>query len=132
MTIVLDTHVFLWWLCDSRRLSRSQARALRQVTADNPAHVCDISLWEIATLSQLGRIRLKMPLRVWLDSALEPPGVELQAISSAITAEVAALPDGFHRDPADRIIVSTARVLGAHLLTCDEAMASSGLVPVIG
>ncbi len=131
MSLLLDTHVLLWWLADSRRLSRAQLRALKEVSADSPAHVCDISLWEIATLAQLGRIRLTMPLREWLDNAIEPPWVELQAISPAVATEVAALPDSFHRDPADRIIVATARVLGARLLTRDESIIASGLVPVI-
>lgn len=131
MKLVLDTHVLLWWFSDSKRLSRGQLRALSKVSADNPAHVSDISLWEIATLAQLGRIRLKMPLREWLDNALEPPWVELHAISPAIAVEVAALPASFHRDPGDRIIVATARVLGARLLTLDEAIIDSGLVPVI-
>lgn len=131
MKLVLDTHVFLWWFSDSKRLSRGQLRALARVNADNPAHVSDISLWEIATLAQLGRIRLKMPLREWLDTALEPPWVELHAISPAVATEVAALPKGFNRDPGDRIIVATARVLGAQLLTFDETIIDSGLVPVI-
>ena len=132
MTLVLDTHVFFWWFADSRRLSRGQLRALSKVSPDNPAHVSDISLWELATLVQLGRIRLKMPLREWLDSALEPPWVELHAISPAVAAEVAVLPESFHRDPGDRIIVATARVLGARLLTRDQAIIDSGLVPVVG
>ncbi len=131
MILVLDTHVLLWWLSDSGRLSRPQLNALKKVSADSPAHVSDISLWEIATLAQLGRIRLRMPLREWLDIALEPPWVELQAISPAVAAEVASLPDSFHRDPGDRIIVATARVLGARLLTRDKAIIASGLVPVI-
>ena len=131
MKLVLDTHVFFWWLSDSKRLSRGQLRALGKVSADHPAYVSDISLWEIATLVQLGRIRLKMPLREWLDSALEPPLVELHAISPGVAAEVAALPASFHRDPGDRIIVATARVLGACLLTLDESIIGSGVVPVV-
>jgi PIN domain nuclease of toxin-antitoxin system len=87
--------------------------------------------WEIATLVQLGRIRLKMPLREWLDNALEPPWVELHAISPAVAAEVAALPEHFPRDPGDRIIVATARVLGARLLTLDEVIIDSGVVEVV-
>ena len=87
------------------------------VSADNPAHVSDISRWEIATLMQLGGIELRMPLREWLDNALEPPWVALHTISSAVAAEVAALPERFHRDPGDRIIVATARVVGARLFT---------------
>ena len=54
--LLLDTHVLLWWLSDSRRLSRAQLSALKKVSADSPAHVCDISLWEIATLAELGRM----------------------------------------------------------------------------
>ena len=131
MKLVLDTHVLLWWFSDSRRLSRGQLRALSKVDADNPVHVSDISLWEIATLASLGRIRLKMPLREWLDQALEPPWVELHAISPAVAAEVAGLPESFHRDPADRIIVATARVLGASLLSLDDEISGAGLVPVI-
>jgi PIN domain nuclease of toxin-antitoxin system len=53
-------------------------------------------------------------------------------ISPAVAAEVAALPDSFHRDPADRILVATARIQGATLLTQDERIIKSGLVATVG
>ena len=87
----------------------------------------DISLWEVATLHSLGRIRLAVPLREWLDKAAAPPLVQRHGISPAIAAEVAALPDSFHRDPADRILVATARVLGATLLTQDRRIIGTAL-----
>ena len=91
----------------------------------------DITLWEIATLVSLGRIHLHLPLQEWLEKATVPPLVQRVPITPAIAAEVAQLPDSFHRDPADRIIVSSARVLGATLLTQDDRIIESGLVPTI-
>jgi len=128
---LLDTHILLFWLADERRLSKGQRAALEGVCPDGPALLSTISLWEIATLYELGRITLDLPLREWLEAAAAPPLVERKAVTPAIAAEVAALPDTFHRDPADRIIVATARVLGATLLTLDRRIARSRLVPVI-
>ena len=79
----------------------------------------------------LGRIRLTLPLREWLEKAAAPPLVRRHGISPAIAAEVAALPDWFHRDPADVILVATARILGATLLTQDRHIAESGLVETL-
>jgi PIN domain nuclease of toxin-antitoxin system len=107
-------------------------RAISAAGPDNPLLVSDISLWEIATLHELGRIRIALPLREWLERATAPPLVRLVGISPAIAAELASLPPEFHRDPADRIIVSTARVLGATLLTRDRRIIDSQLVPTLG
>jgi PIN domain nuclease of toxin-antitoxin system len=89
-------------------------------------------LWEIATLHSLARIRLSIPLREWLEVAVSPPLVLRVGTTPAIAAEVAALPDSFHRDPADRIIVATARVVGATVLTRDERILGAKLVPTLG
>jgi PIN domain nuclease of toxin-antitoxin system len=131
VTLVLDTHVFYWWLVDDQRLSRAQRRALSKVSEASPAHVCDITLWELSTLVSLNRLKLGLPLREWLERAVAPPFVEVEAITPAVAAEVAALGSSLHRDPGDRLVVATARVLGAHLLTRDEAIIESGLVPTI-
>jgi len=82
-------------------------------------------------LHSLNRIELGLPLRDWLEKAAAPPLVRRVGISPSIAAEVAALPESFHRDPADRIIVASARVLGATLLTWDRAIVESKLVPVL-
>ena len=109
MTALLDTHVLIWWLNDVSRLSPEQRAVVASASVDSPLLVSDISLWEVATLYDLGRILLAVPLREWLDKAVAPPLVKRQGISPAIAAELAALPDSFHRDPADRILVATAR-----------------------
>ncbi len=128
MTLILDTHVLLWWLAQPQQLSTKQRRVLQRAGPDKPVHVADISLWEIAMLHSLGRVRLELPIRDWLERATAPPLVQRIGISPAIAAEVAALPASFHRDPADRIIVSTARVYGSTLLTRDRRIIDAALV----
>ncbi len=82
-------------------------------------------------LHALGRVRLGLPVRDWLERATAPPLVQRIGISPAIAAEVAALPPSFHRDPADRIIVSTARVYGSTLLTRDRRIIDAALVATL-
>lgn len=127
MKALLDTHVLLWWLNDDVRLSSAQQAVLASKDPGNPFLVSDISLWEIATLHSLGRIRLAIPLRNWLEKAAAPPLVRRIGISPTIAAELANLPDSFHRDPADRILVATARTLDATLLTQDRRIIGAAL-----
>lgn len=105
---------------------------LAKASPDTPLELSDVSLWEVATLVSLGRLAVTMPLREWLEAAAAPPLVQRRGISPAVAAEVAALPDSFHRDPADRIIIATARVHDATLLTRDERIIAAKLVPTIG
>jgi PIN domain nuclease of toxin-antitoxin system len=128
MTYLLDTHVLLWWLEDRRRLVSPHRRVIGKADPGRPLGISDISLWEIAVLHELRRIRLTLPLGDWLEKATAQPLIQRHGISPAIAAEVASLPATFHRDPVDRIIVATARVLGATLLTSDERIAESGIV----
>ncbi|MDY0003618.1 MAG: type II toxin-antitoxin system VapC family toxin [Polyangia bacterium] len=129
MIPMLDTHILLWWVSGGGHLSRKQQAVLGAATDKTPLHLADITLWEIAMLVNLGRIKLQLPLRDWLARATAPPMVIRHGISPEIAAEVAALPESFHRDPADRIIVATARVLGATLLTQDKRIVSARIVP---
>ena len=131
MTCLVDTHILIWWLNDSARLSSAQREMLSKADAESPLAVSDISQWEVATLWSLGRIQLSLPLREWLDKAVAPPLVRRHGISPAVAAESAALPESFHRDPADRILVATARVLGATLVTQDQRIVDSGLAATL-
>ena len=91
MTALLDTHILIWWLNDSNRLSPNQQEVVASASAESPLLVSDISLWEVATLHSLGRIQLTIPLRAWLDKAVAPPLVRRHGISSAIAAELATV-----------------------------------------
>lgn len=131
MSAVLDTHVLVWWTSEPGRLTEPMRRVLDAAAPGSPVFVPDICLWEIATLVSLGRLRPAIPLVAWLERATAAPLAQVVPISPAIAAEVAALPDTFHRDPADRIIVATARVLGLPLLSFDGRIRDSGLVSVV-
>ena len=131
MKVLLDTHILIYWLGTDLRLSVEQKRVLEQASPENPLWVSDITLWEIATLYNLKRLSLHLPLRDWLEAATAPPLVQRVGISPAIAAAVAALPSSFHRDPADRIIIASAQLLGATLLTHDKQIIQSALVPTL-
>ena len=131
MKHLLDTHILLYWLSSDAKLSAEQLHVIESASQLQPLLVSDISLWEVATLHSLGRIKLSIPLRDWLEQAVAPPLVMRVGISPAIAAAVASLPDTFHRDPADRILVATAFVLGATLLTQDSRIIESGIVTTL-
>ena len=76
MKVLLDTHILVYWFTSSSRLSEAQLAVLRQASPTEPLWLSDISLWEIATLYSLGRIRLSLPLRDWLEAATAPPLVQ--------------------------------------------------------
>ena len=131
MKALLDTHILIYWLGADERLSVQQKGVLEKVSPENPLWVSDITLWEIATLYNLKRLSLPLPLRDWLEAATAPPLIQRVGISPAVAAAVAALPPSFHRDPADRIIIASAQLLGAILLTHDARLIQSGLVPTL-
>jgi PIN domain nuclease of toxin-antitoxin system len=125
---LLDTHAWIWWVDQDRRLGVKAIAALDHLPRDQRPWLCDISLWEVATLVERERLSLDVPLREWLDAAAHPRSVRLVSITPQIAAEVAALPTSFHRDPADRVIVATSRVLKLPLLTRDRLITGSRLV----
>jgi len=131
MKVLLDTHILLYWFGKDSRLSKKQSRTIQQASPEKPLLITDISLWEMANLHSLGRIALNLPLREWLEAATAPPLVQRVGLSPAIAAGVAGLPTTFHRDPADRIIVATAQMLGATLLTHDSRIIDAKLVPIL-
>jgi PIN domain nuclease of toxin-antitoxin system len=129
--ILLDTHALVIWCSNPETLSAAQQHALHTIGEADPALVADISLWEIAVLTSSGRLRLDLPLREWLTRAVAPPLVRVAEITPEVANEVTLLGDWENRDPADRLIVATARVLGARLITNDPLIRESGLVTVL-
>jgi len=117
--IVLDTHVWVWWVHGDERLTSGQSEIIQANEAD-VIGVSAISLWEIAKLVELGRLELNVPLEKWFEQALDYPGIRVIELTSEIAVESTRLPGEFHRDPADQIIVATARILKCALVTSDE------------
>ena len=134
MTIapVLDTHAWIWWVSHDERLGKPFVGALDDLPADQRPWLSDISLWETATLLEKGRISFNIPFEEWLEAAAHPRTVRIVPISAAIAAEVAVLPKSFHRDPADRLIVATCRVLKLPLLSKDRLGHAGGTGAEVG
>ena len=119
--IVLDTHIWIWWVQGGEQLTAARQRLMEEHEADGLG-VSVISCWEVAKLTEVGRLQLPVPTLDWLHSALAYPGVRLIDLTPRVAVESTQLPGTFHRDPADQIIVATARVHGCALLTADRKL----------
>lgn len=117
--IVLDTHIWVWWVHEDAQLTQRQ-KVWIQEHEDHGLGVSAISCWEVAKLVEYHRLTLPCPVDEWLDQALAYPGIELLPLTPRIAVESTQLPGTFHRDPADQIIVATARVSACPLLTADD------------
>lgn len=127
---LLDTHVVVRWLSDPKKLSREQNRVLEEaIRHGERVGVSAISLLEIAMLAE-GRQRISTGLNDLFHQLDENPAFRIIPLTSDIAQEVAAL-GGSLRDPADRVIVSTARIHRLRLLTSDQRIIESKLVPVV-
>lgn len=121
--LLLDTHCWLWaQLGLIQRLSRAALEAIRSAESEGNLRVSVISIWELAMLEQRGRVALPMNVRTWVDQALSKPGITVAQLTPEIMIESVHLPGEMHGDPADRMLVATARVQGATLLSKDEQL----------
>ncbi|MBO0699171.1 MAG: type II toxin-antitoxin system VapC family toxin [Zavarzinella sp.] len=117
--IVLDTHTWVWWVHGDPNLPASH-QAYIHAEQPNGVGISAISCWEVAKLVERGRLTLPGPIDVWLAQALGYPNVLLLPLSPEVAVESTRLPGAFHRDPADQIIVATARLYGCPLVTSDH------------
>ncbi len=120
MATLLDTHAWVWWVTDDRRLSRPARRAIERDQARDALWLSLISIWELAKKVQKGQLVLDRPVDDWLDLATSQAGLHLAELSAPVLVESGRLPPPFHGDPADQIIVATARDRSAAIVTKDE------------
>jgi PIN domain nuclease of toxin-antitoxin system len=119
-TLLLDTHIWLWWLLGQPELPAKERDALDALAAaGTPPGLSAISLWEAQMLVAKGRLKIDAPLSHWLPTAVAAESVTLLPMDVAVILALDSLPAGFHGDPADRIIVATARAHGVPLATRD-------------
>jgi len=129
--LLLDTHIVVRWLSDSRKLSREQLRVLEAaVRRAEPLAISCMSLLEIAVLASDNKLRLRGSLAEFFAALEENPVFTILPLTYEIASEVSAIGDGL-RDPADRAIVATARVHKLRLVTSDQRIIASQLVPAI-
>jgi len=121
--IVIDTHILVWWVSGDQSLSKSAYQAINDTLAsDREVIVSCISAWEISMLIEKGRLVLSMDVASWLDHVSQINGVRFMPIDNEIGVKATMLPGEFHKDPADRMIVATARKLAVPLVTADAKM----------
>ena len=129
--IVLDTHVLVWWVSGSGRLSVRAKRAIDQTLRRSPAIVSTISVLEIATAVRRGRLELGSPLDQWLADLRALPELQFQPVSVQIAELAGGFDEATPGDPADRIIVATALTLRAKLVTADTHLRESPSVVTV-
>lgn len=118
--VLLDTHIWLWLAAGTEALRGSARDAIAVAAGHGSLRVAAISVWEIAMLASLNRVVLGKPTGEWVREALSASGLSLEPMDPAIAIESCQLPAGFRSDPADHMIVATARVIGATLMTRDR------------
>jgi PIN domain nuclease of toxin-antitoxin system len=94
--------------------------AINRAAASGQLRIAAISVWEAALLASRGRVAVGRPLAQWIEEALSAPGLSIEPLLPQIAVEACCLPEAFHRDPVDRMIVATARVANAALMTRDR------------
>lgn len=120
MNLLLDTHVWLWAAEAPEHLGRKTKNLLVKTGQDRS--VSAISAFEIARLCANGQVILSIGLVPWIESSTEDLLLQHLPVTYSIAVEAYALPEPFHRDPADRLLVSTARIHQCTLLTADERL----------
>jgi PIN domain nuclease of toxin-antitoxin system len=125
VTLVLDTHTWIWW-AGGAPLNAEARAAIERAAAHGAVLISAISVWEVAMLVSKGRLVLSMPIGEWCRQALALPGFSLAPLSPDVAIESCQLPGDIHQDPADRMIAATARMLGATLVTRDEKLLAYG------
>ncbi|MEZ4293616.1 MAG: type II toxin-antitoxin system VapC family toxin [Polyangiaceae bacterium] len=125
MTVLLDTHVWLWWLLGSNQLPKRERTELDGLAARGALRVAAVSLWETQILHAKGRLSLSRSFDTWIRDAADANVVQVLPLDVEVVIALSGLPVSFHGDPADRLIVSTSRAHKIPLATHDAAIRRS-------
>lgn len=124
--ILLDTHTWIWLFSGSTELSKETIAQIDKAVRQGKIFISAISVWELSMLVTKNRVILSKPINKWVEESLSQPGVDLSLLTPEIAIESSFLPGNFHGDPADRIIVATARINNLTLLTRDRKIIKYG------
>lgn len=119
--LLLDTCAILW-LFGGSQMSDTSRQAIAEATDQSRLYMSPISAWEIGMLVSKGRIALSLPVEKWIDRAFDHPGVQIADLTTHILVASSFLPGALRGDPADRIVVATARDLGLKIVTRDKLL----------
>ncbi len=115
--LLLDTHIWIWWQTSAPEFTQTHQKLIDE---SEYLAISQISIWEVAKLVEKNRINFTMAVKEWLEIALNHSKLKVILLNTEIIIESTQLPKPFHQDPADQLIVSTARVLNIPLLTEDK------------
>lgn len=125
MKYLFDTHAWYWAMTDPDKIPAHARRLLRSSPGGGePIGLSAISVWEFCKLVEKRRVEIHLPLLEWINASLDPAFIELIPLSPKIAAGSVQLPGKFGRDPADQLIVATARLANAIIITKDRALRS--------
>jgi len=119
MKYLLDTNIWIWMVESHQSIPRNILSILLE-SENYPFYISAISVWEVAKKASLDKLTLSIPVRDWLVQATRKPFIEIIPLSVDIALESTILPGVFHKDPADQIIVASARQSNMTLLTSDR------------
>lgn len=125
MNVLLDTHVWIWWLTPGSSLTAREREALDRAAGAGELHLAAISLWEAQVLHARRRIELPVPFADWISAAAAPNMLTVVPLDVDVVIAADSLPSTFHGDPADRLIVATARAHAMALATHDSGIRRS-------
>jgi PIN domain nuclease of toxin-antitoxin system len=125
LILLLDTHFWIWWLTPRSPLKPAERNALDAAAEAGSVYLAAISLWEAQLLHSKERLQLPLPFSEWLTRATESRVLTVLPLDRDVVIAVDSLPAQFHGDPADRLIVATARTHGMPLATRDRAIRRS-------
>ncbi len=120
MKYMLDTHTWIWWHMNPQKLSQKVKRIVGNTDRYDEILLSAISPWEFSKLLEKKKIGISCDPENWINSALDMPKFRLIPLSPVLAYRSTVLPQPFHSDPADQIIVATAREENATILTKDE------------
>lgn len=129
--IVLDTHVWVWWIAAAKELSRRARERIESSMGSSGIYVSSISCWEIGVLVAKGRLELTMDVGDWIARCESLPYLNVVPLDCHIALRSTRLSHRLHDDPADRIIIATALSLGATLVTKDRRIRAYEHVPTL-
>ena len=129
--IVLDTHVWVWWVSGIEELPLKVIRLIEKAIDQKAIYISCISVWEVAQLIERGRLQITLDVNNWVARSEALPFVHFIPVDNAIALRSVQLPSPLHPDPADRIIIATALNLGFPLVTRDERLAHYAHVQTI-
>jgi PIN domain nuclease of toxin-antitoxin system len=124
--ILVDTHIWIWHLNAEPTLSPHIRNLIDTSASKNELHLSAISVWEIAMLVSKKKIAINTSCSAWINKSLSLTGVCLVPLSPEIAIESCELPGNFHGDPADRIIIASAKIENLSLISRDKKLSAYG------